>query len=99
MVMGRCGSWSNPGGRRSPRSFTGTKDDRYRITGSVARGEERPGSDIVFLVQFEPGSSLFDLMDLEAALEELLGVQVDVVSEGGLKGRDRQLREEAVSVV
>ena len=37
------------------------------IFGSVARGEERPGSDIDFLVQFEPGSSLFDLMDLEAA--------------------------------
>lgn len=68
------------------------------IFGSVARGDERPGSDIDFLVQFEPGSSLFDLMDLEAELEELLGVQVDVVSAGGLKDRDRHLREEAVSV-
>lgn len=68
------------------------------IFGSVARGEERPGSDIDFLVQFEPGSSLFDLMDLEAELEELLGVQVDVVSAGGLKDRDRHLREEAVSL-
>jgi predicted nucleotidyltransferase len=32
-----------------------------RIFGSVARGEERPDSDIDFLVELEPGRSLFDL--------------------------------------
>ncbi|MGH2547542.1 MAG: nucleotidyltransferase family protein [Acidimicrobiales bacterium] len=68
------------------------------IFGSVARGEEHPGSDIDFLVQFETGSSLFDLMDLEAELAELLGVHVDVISAGGLKDRDHHIREEAVSL-
>ena len=31
------------------------------LFGSVARGDETPTSDIDFLVDFEPGSSLFDL--------------------------------------
>lgn len=68
------------------------------IFGSVARGEERVGSDVDFLVEFEPGSSLFDLMDLEDELAELLGVSVDVVSAGGLKERDRHIRDEAISL-
>ena len=66
------------------------------IFGSVARGEEREGSDIDLLVEFEPGSSLFDLMRLEDELSALLGVQIDVVSAGGLKGRDEDVRREAV---
>ncbi len=35
------------------------------IFGSVARGDDNPGSDIDFLVDFEPGSSLFDLLHLQ----------------------------------
>ncbi len=66
------------------------------IFGSVARGEERQGSDIDLLVEFEPGSSLFDLMRLEDELSALLGVQIDVVSAGGLKDRDDDIRREAV---
>lgn len=66
------------------------------IFGSVARGEERQGSDIDLLVEFEPGSSLFDLMRLEDELSALLGVQIDVVSAGGLKDRDDDIRREAL---
>ena len=66
--------------------------------GSVARGDETPESDIDFLVEFEPGSSLFDLMDLQEALGQLLGVPVDVVSVGGLKDRDDHIRREAVPI-
>jgi hypothetical protein len=62
----------------------------------VARGEEREGSDIDLLVEFELGSSLFDLMRLEDELSALLGVQIDVVSAGGLKDRDEDIRREAV---
>jgi len=68
------------------------------LFGSVARGDETPESDIDFLVEFEPGSSLFDLMDLQEALEQLLGVPVDVVSVGGLKDRDDHIRREAVPI-
>ena len=66
------------------------------VVGSVARGEDDADSDIDFLVEFEPGSSLFDLVHLQDALSELLGCPVDVVSVGGLKPRDEQIRREAI---
>ena len=66
------------------------------IFDSVARGDETPASDIDFLVEFEPGSSLFDLFHISEELEALLGVPVDVVSVGGLKERDTHIRREAV---
>ena len=68
------------------------------LFGSVARGDDTPESDIDFLVEFQKGSSLFDLMDLQEALEQLLGVSVDVVSVGGLKERDDHIRREAVPI-
>jgi Predicted nucleotidyltransferases len=68
------------------------------LFGSAARGDDHAGSDFDFLVEFEPGSSLFDLMDLQEALESLLGGNVDVVSVGGLKERDDHIRQEAVPI-
>lgn len=53
---------------------------RVRLFGSVARGDDRPDSDIDLLVDFAPESSLFDLMRMTRELEELLGHPVDVVS-------------------
>lgn len=66
-----------------------------RVFGSVARGEERDGSDVDFLVALEPGRSLLDLARLELRLERLLGRPVDVVTEAGLRGvvRTAALRE------
>jgi predicted nucleotidyltransferase len=61
-----------------------------RIFGSVARGEARPDSDIDFLVELEPGRSLFDLGGMLYELQELLGVQVDVVTRNGLRPRFRE---------
>ena len=66
------------------------------VFGSVARGDDHQGSDIDFLVDFEPGSSLFDLMHITDELTELLGRPVDVVSRGGLKDRDDHIRREAI---
>ena len=66
------------------------------VFGSVARGDERTDSDIDFLVEFEEGSSLFDLLHISEELEALLGTPVDVVSVGGLKERDHHIRSEAV---
>jgi uncharacterized protein len=48
------------------------------LFGSVARGEDTELSDIDLLVDFDPASSLFDVMHLEDDLRSLLGV--DVVS-------------------
>ncbi len=66
-----------------------------RVFGSAARGEDRPDSDVDFLVDMEPGRSLLDMGGLLMELRELLGRDVDVVTERGLKPRirDRVLKE------
>jgi uncharacterized protein len=61
-----------------------------RIFGSVARGETRPDSDVDFLVEMQPGRTLFDLGALLMELREFLGLKVDVVTEHGLKPRIRE---------
>jgi predicted nucleotidyltransferase len=68
------------------------------LFGSVARGAETDTSDADFLVAFEPGSSLFDLLHLKDDLADLLGCEVDVVSLGGLKSRDERIRQEAINL-
>lgn len=67
-----------------------------RLFGSAARDEDTERSDLDFLVDFEDGSSLFDLMHLRDDLEELLGCPVDVVSVGGLTARDEHILAEAI---
>lgn len=68
-----------------------------RIFGSVAEGNADEASDVDFLVDMEPGRSLFDLGGLLMDLQELLGRKVDVVTEAGLRDRIRQrVQEQAV---
>ncbi len=66
-----------------------------RVFGSVARGESDARSDIDFLVDLEPGRSLFDLSGLLLDLQAMLQTDVDVVTERGLRDRirERVLRE------
>jgi hypothetical protein len=66
-----------------------------RLFGSVARGEDDEQSDIDFLVEMEPDRSLLDRAALQLELQDLLGRNVDVVSERGIKPRirDRVLQE------
>src|SRR3989338_5232177 len=61
-----------------------------RVFGSAARGEARPDSDVDFLVDMEPGRSLLDMGGLLMDLRDLLGLEVDVVTEHGLKPRIRE---------
>ncbi len=67
------------------------------IFGSVARGEDSPGSDIDILVEFEPGAriGLFAFARLQRRLSELLQKKVDLVTRDGLHRalRDRILKE------
>ena len=72
------------------------KASSIAIFGSVARGEDTENSDYDFLVTFEKNSSLLDTAALMNDLEDFLGSHVDVVSIGGLKPRDRRIREEAI---
>jgi predicted nucleotidyltransferase len=68
-----------------------------RIFGSVARGEATDKSDIDLLVKLEQGRSLMDLGGLLYDLRDLLGIDVDVVTEKGLRARIReQVLQEAV---
>jgi len=70
-----------------------------RVFGSVARGEARPDSDIDFLVVLDSGRSLFDLGGLLMDLHELLGCDVEVTTEKGLKERYRaQVLQEAILI-
>ena len=62
------------------------------------RGDDRPNSDVDVLVDFELGSSLFDVLHLTTELETLLGRHVDVVSAGGLKPRDKHILDEAIDL-
>lgn len=57
---------------------------QLRVFGSAARGEATADSDIDFLVDLEPGRSLFDLGGLLMDLQDLLGRKVDVVTEKSL---------------
>lgn len=60
-----------------------------RVFGSVARGEATEASDIDLLVKLEPGRSLMDLGGLLFDLRKLLSVEVDVITEKGLRPRIR----------
>ena len=68
-----------------------------RVFGSVARNDADAKSDIDFLVDLEPGRSLFDLGGLLMDLQQLLDRRVDVITEKGLRSRirERVLREAA----
>ena len=68
-----------------------------RLFGSVARDDANDVSDVDFVAHFEPGRSLLDQGGLLMELRELLGVAVDVVSDGALTGRfGHVVRAEAV---
>jgi uncharacterized protein len=60
-----------------------------RVFGSVLHGQDSEGSDLDLLVDPLPGATLFDLGGLQLALEELLGVQVDLLTPGDLPAKFR----------
>lgn len=73
---------------------------RIRVFGSVARGEEGPGSDVDFLVEFDHGYDLFtQRLPLARRLSEIIGRPVDLVPEHELNRHLRdQILEEAVEL-
>lgn len=66
-----------------------------RVFGSVARGEDRVDSDIDLLVRFDDKASLYDQSNLILDLRDLVGIKVDVVSDGGLTPRHTRILAEA----
>ncbi len=80
--------------RRHRREITSIAE-RYgardvRVFGSVARGTERPHSDIDFLIDLPADAGLFTLGCLRRDLEDLLRARVDVTPADGLKPEVRR---------
>jgi hypothetical protein len=63
---------------------------RVRVFGSVARGTDGPDSDVDLLIDLPEGMGLFGLGRLRQELEDLLGADVDLVPEAGLKPEVRR---------
>jgi predicted nucleotidyltransferase len=66
-----------------------------RIFGSVARGDGAAARDLDLLVEMEAGRSLLDQVAFWQDVEELLGFEVDVITERGVSPylRERILAE------
>lgn len=70
-----------------------------RVFGSVARGEDTPGSDVDLLVDLPDGTGLFALLALEERLQQILKVPVDLATASSLKPRVRaQALAEAIQL-
>ena len=88
----RLGRLSGPVGRRVRRrrhdliaaaAAHGVRN--LRVFGSVARGEDRPDSDVDLLADLPPDLGLFELGRVEAELEAILGSRVDLIPADDLK--------------
>ena len=79
-----------------PQMRTRYKAKEISLFGSFVRGEQSTNSDIDFLVEFEEGADLFDLMGLALLLEEQLQRKVDVVPKSALRP---ELRESVLQEV
>jgi len=70
-----------------------------RIFGSYARGEEKKGSDIDLLVDFEVVPGMFTLVRAEEYISDLLGKKADLVTYNSLKPLiAKQVMKDAVPV-
>jgi predicted nucleotidyltransferase len=58
---------------------------RIGLFGSYARNEASQTSDVDILVEFFEPISLFEFVNLEDFLSEIIGRKVDLVTESGLK--------------
>ena len=68
-----------------------------RLFGSAGRGTDTAGSDIDLLVTAPPKAGLMKISAFALDVERLLGVKVDILTEGGLRA-DHPIRREAVAV-
>jgi uncharacterized protein len=59
--------------------------ENLRVFGSVARGQDRPDSDVDLLVDLPQGMGLLGLGRVRAALEEILDADVDLIPADDLK--------------
>lgn len=53
---------------------------RAAIFGSYARGEEKKKSDLDLLIEFRGRKTLFDMLDLQFKLQDIIGKKVDLLT-------------------
>jgi len=70
-----------------------------RVFGSVARGEDRPDSDVDLLVDLPPRMGLLGLVRVQADLEAILGARVDLVPASDLKPAVRARAEHELIIL
>lgn len=77
--------------------------ERWKITefalfGSVLREDFRPDSDVDVLVTFAPDAriSLFDLVDVEDELAEIIGRKVDLTMKRGIERSKNHIRRRSI---
>lgn len=69
------------------------------IFGSVARGDDKPESDLDLLVRFSKPKSLLDFSAINNKLNEILNRQVDLVTERALHPIIKQnIQKELVTI-
>lgn len=70
--------------------------NRLAVFGSVARGEERPDSDVDLIMQFPSLDKWADIDVMRAEFARCLGCAVDVADWSGIKDRDGHITGEAI---
>ena len=79
----------------------GHKAEKLWVFGSCARKEERPDSDVDFLVKFEGGIGLVEYVRFERELSNLLGRKVELTVNSALLREPRfaeRVCREAVAI-
>jgi len=73
--------------------------ENVRVFGSAARGEAGPNSDLDILIKLAPGRTLLDIVAIKQDLQDLLGFDVDVVTEASISPHIKeQVLKEAASL-
>ena len=65
------------------------KAEKPWVFGSCARKMAHPDSDVDFLVEFAPATTIFDCVKLKDFLSQTLGREVDIVDGFALEREDR----------
>jgi uncharacterized protein len=71
-------------GEKKPNMVSRYRIRRLGVFGSCARGDNREGSDVDIIVEFEKPAGI-EFVDLAEELEHCIGTKVNLVSAGGIK--------------
>ena len=84
--------------RRDRAAQCAQQDRAIALVGAVARGDDTDDSDVDFVADFDKGVTLFDMCGLQAALEDLLGADVDVVPRSSVKRGCQRIFDDAIEL-